>query len=446
MQPAHRRFVVQVSLTVLVPVIVAGLAVLTLFVSSSIPLFQRDFLGNLHWVALMVGGVAFTSCSLLLYFILRPVRRFLASARKSGVIPDRSQDNADPRVQSDLEEYRLALEQVGLALSRLDAKALFPEIVAQSRAMRSILGQIMKVAPTATSVLLTGESGTGKELAARAVHSQSGRRDGPLVAINCAAIPENLLESELFGHEKGAFTGAAAAKPGKFELAHGGTLFLDEIGDMPPAVQAKILRMLETGSVERIGGTKTIRCDVRIVAATNRDLTEMIRQGTFREDLLHRLNVFPLHMPPLRERREDIPLLADHFLTKPDHAPRLSSQALSLLMAHDWPGNARELRNVLERAVVLAGDEEIRPEHLPGLGPSSITQPGANPAEPTRPEDDASLDHRLATLERSMIESALARTGGVQAKAARLLGIKERSLWHRIKKLEIDAKAFKNER
>ncbi|PTN37521.1 sigma-54-dependent Fis family transcriptional regulator [Desulfonatronum sp. SC1] len=433
-----------VSLVVLVPVIVAGTAVLTLFLSSYAPPFQRDFLGNLHWVALLIAATTSTSCALLLYVILRPVRRFLASARKSGVIPDRSPDSAAPAPRSDLEEYRLALEQVGLALSRLDAKALFPEIVAQSRSMRSVLGQIMKVAPTTTSVLLTGESGTGKELAARAIHAQSGRRDGPLIPINCAAIPENLLESELFGYEKGAFTGAATAKQGKFELAHGGTLFLDEIGDMPLSVQAKILRMLETGSVERIGGTKTIRCDVRIVAATNRNIADMARRGTFRDDLLHRLNVFPLHLPPLRERREDIPQLADHFLTKPDHAPRLSGQALSLLMAHDWPGNARELRNVLERAAVLADYEELRPEHLPGLGPSPATPPIADKRKSTCLEDDSSLDHRLETLERSMIESALARTDGVQSKAARLLGIKERSLWHRIKKLEIDAKAFKS--
>jgi transcriptional regulator with GAF, ATPase, and Fis domain len=443
MQRAHRRFVFQVSLTVLVPVIVAGLAVLALFASSYIPFFQRDFLGNLHWVALLVGGVAFVSCALLMFVILRPVRRFLASARKSGVIPDRSRDSADSRVKSDLDEYRLALEQVGLALSRLDAKALFPEIVAQSQAMRSILGQIMKVAPTGSSVLLTGESGTGKEIAARAIHAQSSRREAPLITLNCAAIPENLLESELFGHEKGAFTGATAAKPGKFELAHGGTLFLDEIGDMPAAVQAKILRMLENGSVERIGSNKTIRCDVRIVAATNRNLAEMTRQGTFRQDLLHRLNVFPLHLPPLRERREDIPQLADHFLSRPDHLPRLSGQALNLLMAHDWPGNARELRNVLERAAVLAGDEEIKPEHLPGLGPGSTTPPSADPADQSLSEEGASLDNRLATLERSMIESALARTGGVQARAARLLGIKERSLWHRIKKLEIDPRKYK---
>ena len=245
------------------------------------------------------------------------------------------------------------------------------------------------------------------------------------MAVNCAAIPEGLLESELFGHEKGAFTGAAARKIGKFEQASGGTLFLDEIGDMAVQTQAKILRVLETRQCDRVGGNRPVCIDVRIVAATHRDLPAMIRQGTFREDLFHRLNVFPIHLPALRDRREDIPLLAERFLDAIRPGARLSVEALQRLLAHDWPGNVRELKNTVERAAVLTGESEIRPEHLPGLT-------GMGPVEVQGSGEAVDLDARLEAYEKSMIEAALSRTGGVQARAAALLGIKERSLWHRV--------------
>ncbi|SDB34571.1 regulatory protein, Fis family [Desulfonatronum thiosulfatophilum] len=439
-----RRTVFHVSLTLLVPLIVAGTAVLALFLSEYLPFFRYDVSGDLTRLATLVGGTTFIVAFLLLYLILRPIRDFLDAARASGVLP--AKDSAFPGglPRSDLEEFRQAFEQVGQALSRLDAKALFPEIVGQSPVLRAVLGQVLKVAPTNASVLLTGESGTGKEIIARAIHEQSLRRDGPLVVVNCAAIPETLLESELFGYEKGAFTGAVTAKPGRFELAHAGTLFLDEIGDMPLAVQAKILRMLETGTVERVGGIKSVRCDVRVVAATNRDIQELMRQGLFREDLFHRLNVFPLHLPPLRERRDDIPALAEHFAASHNGNADISAAALGLLMTHDWPGNVRELRNSLERATVLAGEEEIRPEHLAGLfGNGLFAFPAGNTDGKGKTDNGAGLDQRLASVERTMIEEALARCDGIQAKAARLLGIKERSLWHRIKKLDIAVKQFK---
>ncbi len=443
-QPAQ-SIVFHVSLIVLVPLIVAGIAVLTLFLSNFVPFIQRDVSDNQHWIALLVAATTFTSCALLLSLILRPVRRFLGQAKQSGIFALKPEHGDAATSLSDLRAFHTALEQVGQALSRMDAKAWFPDIIGQSKILRAVLGQVVKVAPTSASVLLTGESGTGKELIAQAIHGHSPRRDNPLVVVNCAAIPENLLESELFGHERGAFTGAVATRQGKFEAAHKGTLFLDEVGDMPLPVQAKILRVLETGCVERVGGTKTIRCDVRIMAATNQNLSEMVLRNTFREDLFHRLNVFPLHLPPLRERREDIPALAEHFLTTHGkHAAGISTPALGLLMAHAWPGNVRELRNVLERAAVLAGDGHIRPEHLPGLDVSGFGM-SSSAGQQNNDNDDDTLDDRLANMERTLIEAALARTNGVQAQAARILGIKERSLWHRIKKLEIDVQAFKSQ-
>lgn len=443
------RAVFHVSLTVLVPLIVAGAAVLTLFVSRHLPFLPHTPDARLNLAAALVGGVTFLVTAFLISLILRPVRHLLNTARKTGVLPASDPTSPTAQARSDMEEFRSALAQVGLALSRLDAKSLFPEIVGHGRAMRMILGQVMKVAPAGSSVLITGESGTGKELVAKAIHAQSPRHEGPLVIVNCAAIPETLLENELFGHEKGAFTGATAAKPGRFELAHTGTLFLDEIGDMPLALQAKILRMLESGTVERVGGVKPVRCDVRVIAATNRDLRDLMQRGQFREDLFHRLNVFPLHLPPLRDRREDIPVLADHFLAAGPDQPRVSAQALHMLMTHHWPGNVRELRNTLVRAALLAGQEEIRPEHLAGL-PAGGLDLAATPDAPEpgkagdpEPGTEANLNSRLAAMEKTMIQAALSRAEGVQAKAARILGIKERSLWHRIKKHGIDPREFK---
>jgi len=264
------------------------------------------------------------------------------------------------------------------------------------------------------------------------------------VRLNCVAIPETLLESELFGHERGAFTGAVARRPGKFELANGGTIFLDEIGDMSLHTQAKILRVLQEREFERVGGSETIKIDVRIVAATNKDLAKAVEEGSFREDLYYRLNVFSINLPPLRDRKEDIPLLVEHFV---QHNARylgkplagLTAEAMNILLAYDWPGNVRELENYIQRAAVMAEDELIGPECLP---PHLLT---FKPRVEEEPELDPgkSLDEMLEGLERKLIRAALQRTGGVQSRAARLLGITERSLWHRIKKLGIDVESIK---
>jgi len=304
--------------------------------------------------------------------------------------------------------------------------------------MRGIFSQILKVAPTDATVLITGESGTGKELVAQSIYQHSLRKDGPFIKLNCVAIPEGLLESELFGHEKGSFTGATAQKRGKFELAHGGTILLDEIGDMPLATQAKLLRVLQEKEFERVGGTKPIRVDIRIIASTNKNLTKLVQEGKFREDLFYRLNVFSLHLPPLRDRREDIPALAQGFLETAPKSAEISSSALQLLMGFHWPGNVRELKNVIERAAVMAENGIIEPQHLP----VQISGGLVGQAMQEVPEQ-ANLDDRLAEIEKRFIIDALTRADGVQVKAAQILGIKERSLWHRVKKYNIDVTSIK---
>jgi DNA-binding NtrC family response regulator len=424
---------VEISLIVLVPFILGGMAALPLLVADS---FWPRFLDDRRMLplCLMAGGAVYATATALLLWVRRPIRRFLDSARTMAVLPPVA---SSPRRRGDaLEHLGGVFDQVVEVLSAMDARSLFPDMAGESRAMRGVFSQLLKVAAAEATVLLLGESGTGKELAAKSVHDKSGRARGPFVAVNCAAIPEGLLESELFGHEKGAFTGAVARKIGKFEQAAGGTLFLDEIGDMPLETQAKILRALETRQCERVGATKPVALDARIVAATHRDLPAMIEQGLFREDLYHRLNVFPIRLPPLRERREDIPLLAERFLERLGGRNNLSVAALQCLLAHDWPGNARELRNVMERAAVLAGEGTIGPEHLPALA-------GAAGPAAAADADAKDLDGRIAAYEKSLIEAALSRTSGVQARAAALLGIKERSLWHRVKKLHIDPAMFK---
>jgi len=299
----------------------------------------------------------------------------------------------------------------------------------------------LKVARTDSTVLVSGDSGTGKELVATSLFEHSFRREKPFIKLNCVAIPEGLLESELFGHEKGSFTGAISQKIGKFELANGGTIFLDEIGDMPLATQAKLLRVLQEKEFERVGGNQTIHVDVRFIAATNKNLMEMVKQGTFREDLYYRLNVFSIYLPPLRERKEDIPLLADHFLEQMDNPLKLSPQSLQILTAYSWPGNIRELQNTLERAAVLTDTGMIDPPHL------AVHINNDLPAQVLQSPDltQSSIDERLEEIEKGLIIEALSRSGGVQVKAAEILGINQRSLWHRIKKLGIDVETLKSQ-
>jgi two-component system response regulator AtoC len=322
-------------------------------------------------------------------------------------------------------------------------------VLGKSRAMAEVTHLIERAAPTDSTVLILGESGVGKELVAERIHECSQRKHRPYVKLNCAAIPETLLESELFGYERGAFTGAQNRKPGKFELADGGTLLLDEIGDMTLATQAKILRVLQSREVERVGGTATIRVDVRIIASTNKDLLRSVRQGLFRDDLYFRLNVITISVPPLRERREEIADLVELFLAEANQRlgrsiRRVSSDALAALMAYDWPGNIRELKNAIERAAVVTDGEVITLAGLPHpIRPAGVGLVAGVASQQWEAPGTVTLDDKMTQLERAFVIEALSRTGGVQASAARLLGITERSIWHLVKKHHIEVEKIK---
>ncbi|RME05584.1 MAG: sigma-54-dependent Fis family transcriptional regulator, partial [Deltaproteobacteria bacterium] len=306
----------------------------------------------------------------------------------------------------------------------IEAKYDFNKIIGKSKEIVKTLSLAGEVAKTDTTVLITGESGTGKELLARAIHYNSPRRARRFVAVNCAAIPEHLLESELFGHERGAFTGAVQRKPGKFEIAHQGTFFLDEIGEMPMPLQVKLLRVLQDQEFERVGGVEPIRTDVRIIAATNRDLAKRVQEGSFRQDLYYRINVFPVHLPPLRERKEDILLLAQHFLERfaremGKKLPKISEGAQQMLREHPWPGNIRELENAIERAIILAQGDTILPEHLPFEPPVKRRQV-APPPDAEIPFQLPEGGVNLEALERSLVLQALERCRYNKSQAARL--------------------------
>ncbi len=307
-------------------------------------------------------------------------------------------------------------------------------IIGESTLMKEILDTVSRVAASDASVMIYGESGTGKELIARALHTQSVRKNKPFIQLSCAALPETLLESELFGYEKGAFTGAADSKPGRFELADTGTLFLDEIGDISLTVQVKLLRVLEQMSFERLGSSKTLNVDVRLIGATNRDLPAMIKTGEFREDLFYRLNVIPINLPPLRERRGDIKLLAAHFLKRFAPGKELSTESFRLLEDYHWPGNVRELQNTIERATILSQGDIIGPDDLP----AEITRGVSLSGDTIRlPAEGVALEK----VERELIAQALKRTGGNRTKAAELLGISRHTLLYRIEKYGINGSA-----
>jgi len=316
-------------------------------------------------------------------------------------------------------------------------------ILGASPAIHEVQELVEKVAPTRTTVLVMGESGTGKEVVARAIHDKGPRRDQPFVAINCGAIPEGLIESELFGHEKGSFTGATVQKQGLFEVAGSGTLFLDEVGELPQVLQVKLLRALQERKIRRVGGSADLMVAARIIAATNRDLAEEVRSGRFREDLFYRLNVIQVRMPPLRERREDLPLFLDHFLDRfaaevGRPRPSVSPEAQRLLLAYDYPGNVRELANVLERAVTLCDAGVVEPSVLPPAVRGAAQLPPATSAT-ALPPDGLDLQAHLDAIERAILEEALGRTGGVKTEAARLLSLTFRSLRYRLAKFGIGA-------
>jgi Nif-specific regulatory protein len=331
------------------------------------------------------------------------------------------------------ERQKLIAENAQLR-QELHQKYDFSNMVGSSGPMRQMYEETARVAETNTTVLIRGESGTGKELIASAIHYHSARAKKPFIKVNCAALPETLVESALFGHERGAFTGADTRTKGRFEVANGGTLFLDEIGELSPATQVKLLRVLQEREFERVGGTDPVRVDVRVIAATNRDLEKALAEGIFREDLYYRLNVFPIFIPPLRERRADILPLADYFAEKyaREHGKtikRISTTAIDQLACYHWPGNVRELENTIERAVLMADGEVIHGHHLP---------PTLQTAEATGTEVSASLGGAVATFERSLIEDALKTTRGNRAKAARLLSTTERVINYKVKKYRID--------
>jgi two-component system NtrC family response regulator/two-component system response regulator HydG len=344
-----------------------------------------------------------------------------------------------------LEKKGLLAEARGLR-ERLEHKYRFDNLVGESPEMLAVFKTIRQVAPSAASVLLLGESGTGKELFAQALHQHSARSSKPFVKVACAALPETLLESELFGHEKGSFTGAIYTRAGRFEAADGGTLFLDEIGDISPTVQVKLLRFLEQREFERVGGNKTFKVDVRIVAATHRDLRKKVDDGSFREDLYYRLNVIEIHIPALRQRPGDIPLLAQHFLTKYADANGkelrgLSDDVLALLLAHPWPGNVRELENALERAVVLASETELLPVHFP-----TLRKPGSEPQPAGQTPGVRIPGSTLAELEREAILRTLEAVGGSTSKAAEILDISARKVQYKVREYQQQAEVVERKR
>ncbi len=333
-------------------------------------------------------------------------------------------------------EKALRTEEKGRTNLHEDAAGRF-KIIGQTARMHKIYALIEKVARSPTTALITGESGTGKELVARALHEHSDRMDAPFIQVNCGAIPESLFESELFGHEKGAFTGAVASKPGKFELADGGTLFLDEVGELPKDMQVKLLRVLQDGQFERVGGVRSMTVDVRLIAATNRVLETEVKEGRFREDLFYRLNVIPIQLPPLRERADDIPLLVEHFIAKFNkrlntEVEGVSPDAIAALLAHSWPGNIRELENLIERSVLLTEDITLTMGDLPGLTPTNM---GRVEAPPDAEEMGLKEYVRVYTtkLERARIQLVLEEEDSNVTRASKKLGISRKSLQMKMK-------------
>jgi DNA-binding NtrC family response regulator len=351
-------------------------------------------------------------------------------------------------LQRALRERSLQDEVLALR-EQMQDRYSFQNIISKSPRMHAIFELITNVAHTTTTVLIEGETGTGKEMVAQAIHTASHpERSGPFVPVNCAALPETLLESELFGHEKGSFTGAITQRQGRFELANDGTLFLDEVGEIPPSIQAKLLRVLQERRFERVGGTKSIDVDLRLIAATNKPLARMVKKGRFREDLYYRVNVVRIELPPLRQRPEDIPLLAAHYAAKyarPGEPPRtFTPQAMEVLLNYDWPGNVRELANVIERACVVARTESIDPQHLS----PELSQP-RRPRAPfrvdlTRPLPDLLRETNVA-LEKQYIEKALEKTGGNVSRCAEICGLSRRSLTAKIAEYGIERKGYRKD-
>jgi two-component system, NtrC family, response regulator PilR len=339
-------------------------------------------------------------------------------------------------INNSLEKRHLRKENI-LLKREMAARAGFENFIGKSGPMQKIFTLIRQVAETNSTVLITGESGTGKELVARAVHSAGPRKNGPFVSINCGALPETLLESELFGYMKGAFTGAVSNKQGLFEAAHGGAIFLDEISATTPALQVKLLRVIQEREFMRVGGTAKIKVDVHVIAASNKDLLAEVGKGAFREDLYYRLNVIPIHLPPLRERKEDLPLLVEFFLNKLPEVRRpkkISPEAMNGLMNYHWPGNVRELENTVERLALLCAGDVVKPEHVPET--LRNVRPSSDMVDLDVPNEGVDLEELLINAEKTMLRKALARSGGVKTEAAKLLKLTFRSFRHRLRKYD----------
>jgi Nif-specific regulatory protein len=387
-------------------------------------------------VPMLVGKQAFGALAVDLRF--EAGRDYDAVAQFLGVVASQIAQAIKIQRLAEAERQRLLDENSHLR-QELQEKYDFANIIGTSGPMRRVYEQVAQVAATNTTVLVRGDSGTGKELIAHAIHYHSPRSRKPFLKVSCAALPATLIESELFGYERGAFTGAQARKKGRFELADGGTLFLDEVGELDLSTQVKLLRVLQEREFERLGGTETIRANVRLIAATNKDLEKSIAEGTFRDDLYYRLNVFAVFVPPLRERKSDVLLLADHFLQKyagenSKSIRRISTPCIDMLMSYHWPGNVRELENAIERAVVVCDGNVLHAHHLP---------PSLQTAEASGTGFTRSLETAVAALEKDLILDALKSTRGNRAKAARLLETTERIMNYKVRKYGIDPKRFR---
>jgi two-component system, NtrC family, response regulator HydG len=391
--------------------------------------------GQGHWCELFITGNAHKKpCSLM-----RKDGSYVHILKNASLLKD-SEGTVLGAVETitDISEVDKRDQKIEQLARLLDVDTSFHGMVGKSPAMRKVFEITQKAAQSDAPVILLGETGTGKELVAHAIHELGRRRDGPYIQLNCAALNEALLESELFGHVKGAFTGAYSHREGRFEAADGGDIFLDEIGDVPVSIQVKLLRVLETKRFERVGDHQSIKVDVRIITATNRDLDELVSQRSFREDFLFRINTLPIHLPPLRERMEDIPLLIEHFIAQlrfrgGKEISGVSSQAMDRFVNYPWPGNVRELKSTLEYAFVIAEQGLILPEHLPGRM--------SGPAAHRKATHEAPV--LSASQERAALLDALAKCGGNQTQAARMLGVNRVTIWHRIKKHGIDIGSYR---
>ncbi len=438
-----------ISPYVIIPVVFAGFATIATIVSFRITEYclvhEIAPLWPISGWALLISMASFICSLLILRLILRPVEKFIREAEQLPIISASAKSSSTSG--DELQRFSQVFSQVADALGHVKARQFFPEIIGESRTMRSVFSQILKVAPTDAFLLIYGESGTGKDLVARSIHEHSARRQLPYSRLNCVAVPEKTLERELFGYESGGSLGPVSLKKGTLERTEGGTLFLDEIGEMSIHTQGKVLRFIQQGELERSGGSRPIPCNVRIIASSSKNLDQLVQKGKFRDDLYLLLNPFSIILPPLRDRKEDIPLLVDYFLLhygkkmhdgiEPQEGRLITSPALQMLMAHQWSGNVGELQNIMERAILMSGGGSVDVLHLPAnIKNNTISSlQGAGPG---------SIDEQLHEIEKGLIIEALVKTGGIQVKAAELLGINQRSLWHRIKKYGIDAQALKN--